>query len=71
MLLAGRNLLVVHIMMTTAILMTAPQTVIVSPPHMDVNPLRPGRLVAVRLLFDFAAAPGPTMIAPRPNPISD
>ena len=71
MLLVGRKLLVAHIMMTAAILMTAPQTVIVNPPHIDVSQLRPGRLITVRSPFDFAAAPGHIKIAPRPNPISD
>ena len=70
-LLAGRSLLVAHIMTTTAIIETEPQTVIENPPHMDVNPLHPGRLVTARSPFDFAVAPGHTKIAPLPDPISD
>ena len=70
-LLAGRSLLVAHNMEIATIIVTEPQTVIGSLPHMDMNPFRHGRLVTVRSLFDFAAAPGHTEIVPLPDPTSD
>ena len=70
-LLAGMTLLVTHIKVITTIIVTEPQTVIGSLPHMDVNPLHPGHLVTVRLPFDFAAARDHIKIAPLPDPISD
>ena len=70
-LLAGMTPLVAHIMETTTIIVTEPQTAIGSLPHMDVNPLHHGRLVTVRPLFDFAAAPGHIEIVPLPDPTSD
>ena len=68
---AGMTPLAVHNMEITVIIVTGPQTVVGSLPHMDMNPLHHGRLATVRSLFDFAAAPDHIEIAPLPDPTSD